>query len=119
MSYPHSTVYWHNTQNQRCSLIYARYSHWNEINTSIPCPIEFTDEELKAHLQDGEGWNENADFWDSLQGFVHRDGWTSNENYEPVLEMFAQLRDEGLQSLSGEERLSFYESTRWAVRKSE
>ncbi|KAG4434115.1 hypothetical protein IFR05_010395 [Cadophora sp. M221] len=93
--------------------------HWNEINTEIPCPIEFTDEEIEAHLRDGEGWNENADFWDSLQGFVHRDGWTSNENYEQALEIFAQLREQGLQSLSGEERSAFEESTRWAVRKSE
>ena len=95
------------------------YSHWNEINTEIPCPIEFTDEERKAHLLDGEGWNENAEFWDSLQGFVHRDGWTSNENYEQALEMFAQLREQGLQSLSGDERSALEESTRWAVRKHE
>ncbi|UPX16985.1 uncharacterized protein EKO05_0007364 [Ascochyta rabiei] len=100
---------------RQCLIRIAR--HWNEINAEIPCPIEFTDKELKAHLLDGEGWNENADFWDSLQGFVHRDGWTSNKNYEQALKMFAQLRDEGLQSLSGEERLSFEESTRWAVRK--
>ncbi|KAH6723680.1 kinase-like domain-containing protein [Leptodontidium sp. MPI-SDFR-AT-0119] len=93
--------------------------HWNEINTEVPCPIEFTDEEKKAHLRDGEGWNENADFWDSLQGFVHRDGWTSNENYEQALEIFAQLREQGLQSLSGEERSAFEESTRWAARKPE
>lgn len=105
------------TQRQPRPLIYESYSHWYEINTEIPCPIEFTDEEIKAHIRDGEGWNENADFWDSLQGFVHRDGWTSNENYEQALEMFAQLREQGLQSLSGEERSAFEEGTRWAVRK--
>jgi hypothetical protein len=33
--------------------------------------------------------------------------------------MFAQLREDGLESLSGEERLAFEESTRWAVKKSE
>jgi hypothetical protein len=33
--------------------------------------------------------------------------------------MFAQLRDEGMKNLSGEERLAFEKSTRWAVRKSE
>jgi hypothetical protein len=41
------------------------------------------------------------------------------ENYEHALEMFAQLRNLGLQSLSGEERLAFEESTRWAVKKPE
>jgi hypothetical protein len=104
----------------RCScrpLIYKSYSHWDEIDTKIPCPIEFTDEELKVHIQDGEGWNENADFWDSLQEFVQRDGWTANEHYEQALQMFAELREQGLQSLSGEERVAFEEGTRWAVRK--
>ena len=93
--------------------------HWSEIHPDIPCPIEFTDEELKAHLQDGEGWNETADFWDSLQGFVHRDGWTARENYGDALDMFAQFREQGLQSLEGEEREAFEECTRWAVRKQE
>jgi hypothetical protein len=87
------------------------------MNNDIPCPIRFTDEEIKAHLVDSGGWNENADFWDSLEGFVHRDGWTSNENYGQALEMFAQLREQGLQNLSGEERATFEESTRWAVVK--
>ncbi|KAF1840944.1 uncharacterized protein K460DRAFT_347404 [Cucurbitaria berberidis CBS 394.84] len=102
---------------RQCLIRIAR--HWNEFSTDIPCPIEFTDEEIKAHLLDGESWNENADFWDSLQGFVYRDGWTSNENYEQALEMFAQIREQGLQSLSGEERSAFEERTRWAVRKPE
>jgi hypothetical protein len=33
-------------------------------------------------MRDGEGWNEQADFWDRLEGFVARDGWTSNETYK-------------------------------------
>jgi len=74
---------------------------------------------IKAHLVDGEGWNEAADFWDSLQGFVHRDGWTSNENYEEALEMFAQFREQGLQCLSGKKQAEFEQATRWAVKKSE
>ncbi|KAF2756096.1 hypothetical protein EJ05DRAFT_502559 [Pseudovirgaria hyperparasitica] len=102
---------------RQCLIRIAR--HWNEINTEVPCPIKFTDEELEAHLRDSEGWNELADFWDSLQGFVHRDGWTTNENYPQALEMFAELREQGLQSLSGDERLAFEESTRWAVKKPE
>ncbi|KAH9217470.1 kinase-like domain-containing protein [Leptodontidium sp. 2 PMI_412] len=38
---------------RQCLIRIAR--HWNEINTEIPCPIEFTDEEKKAHLRDREG----------------------------------------------------------------
>ncbi|KAI9663120.1 MAG: Phosphotransferase enzyme [Bathelium mastoideum] len=90
--------------------------HWSEINKEVPCPIGFTDEELETHRREGEGWNENADFWDSLQGIVHRDGWTSNENYERAIEIFAQLREQGLQNLSGEEQSEFEKNTRWAAK---
>lgn len=91
-----------------------RGSHWDEINSQTPCPISFTDEELEAHHRDGEGWNERAEFWDSLESLVHRDGWTSNENYNQALEIFTQLREAGLKNLTGEELREFEQQTRWA-----
>ncbi|KAF7172728.1 hypothetical protein CNMCM5623_004903 [Aspergillus felis] len=81
--------------------------HWYELNHEVACPNKFTDEELKTHYREGEGWNEQADFWDALRGFVDRDGWTSNEDYERALETFAELRELGLQALTGDERLHF------------
>ncbi|CZR51218.1 probable FMP29 Found in Mitochondrial Proteome [Phialocephala subalpina] len=91
--------------------------HWDELGFNTPCPIHFTEEELQAHYKGGEGWNQRADFWDSLAGFVSRDGWTSNETYVQALEMFAELREEGLKNLTGKERLDFETQTRWAERK--
>ncbi|TVY26231.1 Altered inheritance of mitochondria protein, mitochondrial [Lachnellula hyalina] len=91
--------------------------HWDELGFDTPCPIHFTEEELQAHYRDGEGWNERADFWDSLAGLVGRDGWTSNETYDQALEMFAELREEGLKNLTGKERVDFEAQTRWAERK--
>jgi hypothetical protein len=79
--------------------------------------IHFTAEELEAHDAESEGWNERTDFWDSLAGLVSRDGWTGNETYDQALEMFAELREEGLKSLIGEERATFEAQTRWAERK--
>lgn len=73
----------------------------------------------QTHLADGEGWTGYADFWDSLQVFVHRDGGTSNENYEQALGIFAKLSERRLKSLTGEEREAFEKNTRWAVRKPE
>ncbi len=93
------------------------HRHWDELGFNTPCPIHFTEEELQAHYRDGEGWNERADFWDSLAGFVSRDGWTSNETYDQALEMFAELREEGLKNLTGKERVDFEAQTRWAERK--
>lgn len=67
------------------------------MNNEVACPINFTREEMKIHYLEGEGWNDQADFWDALRGFVERDGWTSNEDYKRALETFAELREPGLQ----------------------
>lgn len=85
-------------------LMTVKIRHWREINDRIPCPIAFADEELQSHYQDGEGWNEQAVFWESLDGIVHRDGWTSHENYDQAFEIFAKLRKQGLELLDGTER---------------
>jgi hypothetical protein len=62
--------------------------------------------------------NEKADFWDSLQVFMHRDGWTPNGNYGQALEMFTQLiREHALQSLCGKGKWVFEGSTRRAALK--
>lgn len=82
----------------------------------VPCPIHFTEKDIQDNIRDGEGWNEQADFWDGLEGFVARDGWTSNETYKEALEMFAELREKGLNQMTGEERKDFEERTRWAKR---
>ncbi|KAG5293793.1 phosphotransferase enzyme family protein [Histoplasma capsulatum G186AR] len=74
--------------------------HWKDICPEMACPITFSDEELKSHYRDAEGWNEIADFWDSLDGFVHRDGWTSNQNYEKAYKMFVELREQTFEDLT-------------------
>jgi len=66
------------------------------------------------HYRDGEGWNERAEFWELLDGLIQCDGWTSNEIYDQALQLFAQLRKEGLQNLTGEELREFEQQTRWA-----
>lgn len=83
------------------------------------CPIHFTEEDLQNHMRDAEGFNEQADFWDRLEGFIARNGWTSKERYEEALEMFAGIREEGLKRLTGEERLDFEKQSRWAARSAD
>ncbi|KAI1427543.1 kinase-like domain-containing protein [Xylaria sp. FL1777] len=88
--------------------------NWDEICPGRPCPIEFTKAEIETHFRETDGWNENADFWASISSFVQRDGWTSRETYDDAVELFAQLREEGLRQLEGEERAKFERETRWA-----
>ncbi|KKY20022.1 putative phosphotransferase enzyme family protein [Phaeomoniella chlamydospora] len=101
---------------RECLIRMERF--WNEIvGPNAPgCPIHFTPEELQTHYDESEGWNEKADFWDSLSGFVSKDGWVAHENYEQASDMFSQMRDEGLKSLQGKERDEFEISTRWAAK---
>ena len=93
------------------------HRHWDEFGFDTPCPIHFMEENLQAHYRDGEGWNDRADFWDSVAGLVSRDGWTSKETYDQVLELFAELRQEGLKNLTGQERVTFEAQTRGAERR--
>jgi hypothetical protein len=76
--------------------------YWKELGVSGDCPIHFTEEEIKCHLQDAEGWNEVQDFFDSIEGLVKRDGWTSNETYEAALNFFEKLREVGLRDMKGQ-----------------
>ncbi|KAI9675676.1 MAG: Phosphotransferase enzyme [Caeruleum heppii] len=88
--------------------------YWSELDTGIACPIHFTEEELLAHSKDGEGWNEVQDFWDSVAGIVTRDGWTPNDEYDTAVALFSELRETGLQNLTGKDKEKFREQTRWA-----
>ncbi len=101
----------------RILLTFKIRRHWDELGFNTPCPIHFTEEELKAHYRDGKGWNKRADFWDSLAGLVSRDGWTSNKTFDQALEMFAELREEGLKNLTRKEPADFEAQTRWGERK--
>lgn len=80
------------------------------------CPIHFTEDEQRKHLQDAEGWNEVQDFFDSIEGLVKRDGWTSNETFDEAVRFFSDLRKVGLQKMKGKEREEFEKETRWAER---
>src|SRR6266487_5381964 len=90
------------------------FRHWNAMGIDIPCPFHFTEEELRSHVKDGEGWNDVQDFWDSVAGIVSRDGWTPNDAYAKAFEFFSELRKNALDNMTGKEKESFEAQTRWA-----
>ncbi|TVY94253.1 Altered inheritance of mitochondria protein, mitochondrial [Lachnellula willkommii] len=87
--------------------------YWDELGFNIPCPIHFTEDELRSHLDDAEGWNEVQDFWDSVAGIVERDGWTPCDKYEDAVVLFSELRQTGLEVMIGQDRNRFEKQTRW------
>ncbi|CEJ62326.1 hypothetical protein PMG11_10828 [Penicillium brasilianum] len=92
--------------------------YWHELGIEGVCPYHFTQAELHNHSVDADGWNEVQDFFDSYDGLVQRDGWTSHESFDAAFGFFAELRNRGLEHLKGEERDIFERQTRWAKHKS-
>ncbi|KAK2882676.1 hypothetical protein FQN49_000108 [Arthroderma sp. PD_2] len=100
-----------------CLIWMARY--WDEICPNTPCPIEFTQEELDRHYENRDDWNAQADFWDMLDGIVTRSGWVYEDNYDTVMDIFAQLKSKMLEepSLTEEERVDIEKQLSWVVVK--
>lgn len=92
--------------------------HWRDLGLNMPCPIHFTEDELRIHEVDGKDWNDVQDFWESISGLVQRDGWTSIDTYAEALNFFQDLRRNALDSMTGREREDFDIQTRWAENKS-
>lgn len=90
------------------------YRYWHELGFNFACPIHFTQDELRRHVEDGEGWNEAQDFWKAIGGIVARDGWTPHSMYDEAVALFAELRELGLKNMKGKARDEFEALTRWA-----
>lgn len=97
-----------------CVLTYT-HRDWSEISPNDPWPFHFSADEVRQHREDGEGFNEMKDFWQMLEGKVDSSGWTTHENFDNAVEYFSRLREEGLDSLVGEERAEFEAETRWVL----
>ncbi|KAF3491213.1 uncharacterized protein GIQ15_00730 [Arthroderma uncinatum] len=102
-----------------CLIWIARY--WHEICPHVPCPIEFTEEELKSHHENADDWNAQADFWELLDGTITPDGWVYKENYDTAMDIFAHLKTEMLKdsSITEERRADIEKQLSWVVVKEE
>jgi hypothetical protein len=96
-----------------CHVANVRYRDWNELGFDFPCPIHFTEDELRSHVKDAEGWNDVQNFWNSVEGVVTRDGWTPNGLYDAAVALFSELREVGLKTMVGKDREDFKAQTQW------
>ncbi|OGM39302.1 hypothetical protein ABOM_011970 [Aspergillus bombycis] len=87
---------------------------WDEIGFDFPCPIHFTEDDLRIHADESDGWNDVQEFWDSVGDIVSRDGWTPHHLYDDAISLFTELRDIGLKAMIDRERETFEEQTQWA-----
>ncbi|KAL4801743.1 hypothetical protein BDV18DRAFT_167266 [Aspergillus unguis] len=77
----------------RFSLIRVQ-KKWDVFGHTVRCPINFSPEEIRQHHEDGEGWNEMQDFWDTLSDFIGRDGWTLYATYDQAISIYSQIQAE-------------------------
>jgi hypothetical protein len=82
----------------------------------FPCPIHFTEDEVRIHSEESEGWNDVQDLWNLVSLIISRDGWTLKHLYSDALALFSGLRETGLKSMTGKEREDFKKQTQWVVR---
>jgi hypothetical protein len=97
-----------------CPVFNFYFRYWHDLGIQGDCPYSFTQAELHTHSVDADGWNEVQDFFDSIEGLVKRDGWTSPETFDAAFGFFSELRKRGLEHLKGDERDIFERQTRWA-----
>lgn len=76
---------------------------WKKVGYAPPRPINFTDEEIRVHEREGQGWNEVQEFWDAVDHMVTWQGWTTPDRYEEVVALLTMLREEGYISFEGED----------------
>ncbi|RAH65565.1 uncharacterized protein BO66DRAFT_415056 [Aspergillus aculeatinus CBS 121060] len=80
---------------------------WNELGFDCPCPIHFTEDDLRVHAEESAGWNDVQDFWNSFADVVSRDGCTPHHLYGDAVSLFTELRDIGLKAIVGKKRDAF------------
>ncbi|RAH45621.1 phosphotransferase family protein [Aspergillus brunneoviolaceus CBS 621.78] len=86
---------------------------WNESGFDFPCPIHFTEDDLRVHAEENTGWNNIQNFWNSVADVVSRDGWTPHHLYRDTVSLFTELRDIGLKAMVGKKRDAFEIQTQW------
>ncbi|RAK82140.1 aminoglycoside phosphotransferase family protein [Aspergillus fijiensis CBS 313.89] len=98
----------------RDSLIQIE-KHWEEMGFGFPCPVHFTEDELRVHDEETIGWNNIQGFWDAISPSVARDGFVHSDMYEEAAHMFKYVRNWGLEHVTGKVKERFEHATLMAA----
>ena len=91
--------------NLRASLIGVR-SKWNDLVGEHPCPISFTDEEVRVATQESEEWNEAAEVLATIRKSlgIDEEGGTDHDNYDRACVFNREWRMQMLKETKPEEQ---------------
>ncbi|KAL9103637.1 MAG: hypothetical protein Q9163_001332 [Psora crenata] len=91
--------------NLRAALI-GVHSKWKALVGEYPCPISFTDEEVRIAMQESEEWNEAAELLATIRNTLGIDGegGTDPGNYSRAYILNKEWRMQMLKGVRAEER---------------
>lgn len=84
-------------------LLIRVYRGWDQIierrGMKIPCPISFTEDEIRNAGQEAHAWADAYGKFESLRtSIAGKEGWVSHDNYEEAIQNF-QSHKESLEKL--------------------
>ena len=91
--------------NLRAALV-GVCSKWNALVGDLPCPISFTDEQVRVALKESEEWNEAAEMLATVRESLGIDGegGTYPENYDRAMFLNKEWRMKMLEAAKPEEK---------------
>ena len=91
--------------NLRAALIRV-CSTWKDLVEEHPCPISFTDEEVKSNTKESEEWSEAAKDIDKIETYLNVDGQggVEPENYDLAVALNNEFRLQMLKAAKEEEK---------------
>ncbi|RAH43212.1 phosphotransferase family protein [Aspergillus brunneoviolaceus CBS 621.78] len=87
----------------------------DKMGFGFPCPLHFTEDELRVHDEETIGWNNIQGFWDVISPLVARDGFVHSDMYEEAAHMFKYVRNWGLEHVTGKVKERFEHATLMAA----
>ena len=61
----------------------------------MPCPIQFSEDERRTHLEGADSWNKLQDYWDFVSVIMDKDGWAWHDTYEDAAAVYKIMQDLG------------------------
>ncbi|EME44740.1 hypothetical protein DOTSEDRAFT_129306 [Dothistroma septosporum NZE10] len=93
----------------RSSLIFVK-QHWSQFcpDTSVPCPITFTQEEEMECLRLDDAEQQGVEQLEEFKRTIGLgpEGWVSNENYDGAKEAIARMKQLSLEQAESEEEIT-------------
>jgi hypothetical protein len=71
-------------------MLTIKRREWEHFDTNVPCPFEFSAEEVQKHHEQVGAFNQNREFWKRMDGILTDEGYTSNETFSQAMKILEE-----------------------------